>query len=396
MADTPTVALPTVVATRLSGWLSHLGVSPLAFDDTIGLINPLLTVHTMHARVIAKTPETATACTLVLQAGPAFAGIQPGQFVMIGVTIQGVRHRRAYSPRAVQGHPNRFAITVQRQPGGLVSNYLNESARVDQIIEIEQASGEFTLPSPLPTALLLIAGGSGITPSMAMLEHLHRQAPQTRVTLVYFARSHDDRIFAKALDRLASQWSGFQYVPVDSVANTPADSSGRAWAGTTGATSQQTLDAALLDRLLPNWTQVPAYCCGPAPLMDAARALWHQAAQAAGPDGQAIAARLHLEAFAPPRPSGDPHAQHAVRLVRHEVAQQFQAAGDQTILVAGERAGFAIKHGCRQGICHECTCRLQSGSVRDLGTGERIDGEGQPIRLCVSSAMSDLELESLN
>ena len=70
--------------------------------------------------------------------------------------------------------------------------------------------------------------------------------------------------------------------------------------------------------------------------------------------------------------------------------------GDQTLLIAGETAGLSIKHGCRQGICHECTCRLNHGSVRDLTSGERIDGEGQPIRLCVSSAMSDLDLESLN
>ena len=127
-------------------------------------------------------------------------GLQPGQFVMIGVTINGVRHRRAYSPRAVEGHANRFAITVQRQPGGLVSNHLNEKVRVGQFLEIEQAGGNFTLPSPLPAEVLFMAGGSGITPSMAMLEHLQRHFPKTKATLIYFARSRDDRIFAKALD----------------------------------------------------------------------------------------------------------------------------------------------------------------------------------------------------
>ncbi len=385
MADTSTASLPVAAATRLSGWLSHLGVSPMAFDDTLSLINPLLTVHRLHARVVAKTVETSTATTLVLQAGEAFKGLQPGQFVMIGVTINGARHRRAYSPRVVAGHANRFAITVQRQPGGLVSNYLNESVRVGQVIEIEQAGGAFTLPSTVPAELLLLAGGSGITPSMAMLEHLHAHAPKTRVTLVYFARSRDDRIFAEALDKLAANWSGLQYVPIDSVANTPADSSGRASSAT--AKQQQLLDAALLATHVPNWAQIPAYCCGPAPLMDAARTLWQQAG---------ATPRLHLEAFAPPKPNGDPHARHEIRLVRDAVARQFEAPGDQTLLVAGESAGLSIKHGCRQGICHECTCRLHSGSVRDLGTGERIDGEGQAIRLCVTSAMSDLDLESLN
>lgn len=395
MAASSTVPLPAVAAARLSGWLSHLGISPLAFDDTLSLINPLLTVHRLHARIVARQVETGTATTLVLQAGPAFKGLKPGQFVMIGVTINGVRHRRAYSPRTVEGHANRFAITVQRQPGGLVSNHLNEHARVGQFIEIEQAGGAFTLPSPLPAEVLLIAGGSGITPSMAMLEHLQRHFSKTKATLIYFARSRDDRIFAKALDKLAATWSGFQYVAIDSVANTPNDGSGRASATTQTPASQQVLDAELLNRVVPNWTKIPAYCCGPASLMDAARTIWHEAGSTNWKN-TGIAARLHLEAFAPAKPSGDPHARHEVRIVRDAETKSFQAAGDQTLLIAGETAGLSIKHGCRQGICHECTCRLNHGSVRDLTSGERIDGEGQPIRLCVSSAMSDLDLESLN
>lgn len=121
--------------------------------------------------------------------------------------------------------------------------------------------------------------------------------------------------------------------------------------------------------------------------MDAARALWNEAG---------AAHQLRLEAFAPPKPTGDPDARHQVTLVQATVPQAFEAAGNQTILVAGEAAGLVLKHGCRQGICHECTCRLRSGSVRDLLNGERIDGEGQTIRVCVSVPMSDIKLESLN
>ena len=85
-----------------------------------------------------------------------------------------------------------------------------------------------------------------------------------------------------------------------------------------------------------------------------------------------------------------------VRSVRGAWPRAFDAPASETIRVAGEQAGHAIKHGCRQGICHECTCRLNSGAVRDLTTGEQIHGEGQPVRLCVSAALSDLSLESLN
>lgn len=373
----PTSTPVAVAATRrVANWLTHMGVSHHAFDDTLGLINPLLTVHRLHAKVVGKVQETPSACTLVLQAGAAFAGVQPGQFLMIGVEINGVRHRRAYSPRSIDGQPNRFAITVQRQPNGKVSNHVHDALKVGDVIEVEQAGGEFTLPERLPTEMLLIAGGSGITPGMAMLEHLQRTSAATKVTLVYFARSESDRIFAKALSQLAAQWSNFNYVPLESTANTGLDTA-----------QQALLDAALLDRVSPAWRQLPAWCCGPAALMDAARALWAE---------PATVGRLQLEAFGAAKPSGDPHVRHKVRLLRQNEALDFAAPATETLLVAGEQAGFAIKHGCRQGICHECTCRLQQGAIRDLTTGELITGEGQTVRLCVTAALSDVQLEALN
>ncbi|MDO9237802.1 MAG: iron-sulfur cluster-binding domain-containing protein [Aquabacterium sp.] len=379
MFEPSTTLLPMPAAARLSGWLEHLGVSPLAFDDTISLINPLLSVHSLRARIVSRTSETGSATSFVLQAGSSFKAFQPGQFVMIGVTIKGVRHRRAYSPRAVEGHSHRFAITVQRQPSGLVSNHLNDMARRGDVIHIEQAQGIFTLPARLPDHILLIAGGSGITPSMAMLSHLRRHFPKSKATLIYFARSREDRIFAQSLDDMAAAWPSLQYVPIDSIANTPTD-------GSTTQT-QPLLTADLLAKLLPNWADVPTYCCGPAPLMDAARMLWAQAD---------ATAHLSLEAFALAAPSGDPQARHAVRVTGTTSQHTFEASGNQTILLASEAAGMGMTHGCRQGICHQCTCTLRSGSVQDLSSGKRIDGEGQAIRVCVSVAMSALELDSLN
>ena len=378
MADLPTTARGPQAVSRVSSWLTHFGISPLAFDDTLSLISPLLTVHRLHARVVSKHLETPGASTLVLQAGAAFQGLKPGQYVMIGVTIGGVHHRRAYSPRSIDGRTDRFAITVQRQPDGLVSRHLNQNTQAGDIVEIAQAAGHFVLPTATPAEVLLMAGGSGITPCMAMLQHLYRTTPQTKATLIYFARSEQDRIFAQALSDLARRWPQLRYVPIDSAVNT---------ANTSAASDQRILDLALLSQTLPHWTQVPAYCCGPSPLMDAARQLWREAG---------AAKQLHLEVFAPPKLSGDSHAVHQVQLERQHHTHCFTAPGDQTLLIAGETAGLTLKHGCRQGICHECTCRLRSGSVRDLTSGERIDGEGQPIRLCVSAPMSDLDLESLN
>lgn len=362
---------------RLASWLGQLGVSQHAFDDTLGLLNPLLTVHQLHARVSAKRPETPSACTFVLQAGPAFRGLRPGQYVMIGVEINGIRYRRAYSPRAVEGRQDCFAITVQRQIGGKVSNHLHDKIKVGDILHIEEAAGDFVLPDALPTHAVMIAGGSGITPCMSMIQHLQRTKGATRVTLIYFARSATERIFARELQTIAKQWPGLSYVAIDSIANTP---------GQPGV-AQPMLDEALLDRYAPDWRSASAYCCGPTPLMDAARAIWTQAG---------ISQKLKLEAFGVARPSGDPSERHQVAVQRDGTALRFEAAGHLTVLESSEHAGVMLKHGCRQGICHECVCRLHSGVVKDLSTGELVEGDGQPVRICVTAAMSDLQLESLN
>ncbi|MFT3858813.1 MAG: iron-sulfur cluster-binding domain-containing protein [Aquabacterium sp.] len=151
--------------------------------------------------------------------------------------------------------------------------------------------------------------------------------------------------------------------------------------------AQPVLDADLLAQHAPDWQASAAFCCGPAPLMDAARALWRDAG---------IAPKLKLEAFGAARPSGDPSVKHQVTVVRDGAAKRFDAPGNQTVLESSEKAGLLLKYGCRQGICHECACRLNSGVVKDLITGQQVEGDGQPVRICITSAMSDLQLESLN
>jgi stearoyl-CoA 9-desaturase NADPH oxidoreductase len=381
MSTIAPVSKPVAAARRVSSWLTHLGVSEFAFDDTLQMISPLLTVHRMYARIVNKITETPSACTLVLQTGPAFEGMRAGQFMMIGVEVNGVRHRRAYSPRAVAGRPGQWAITVQRQANGKVSNHVHDKLHVGDVIEIEAASGEFTLPQMVPAQLLMIAGGSGITPIMSMLEHLHATGAKTAVTLLYFARSEAERIFARPLQELAARWPALQYVPLISQVNGTAANT-NASEGENGV-----LNSALLDQYLSNWQQTRAYCCGPAPLMDAARAIWAQAQSSS---------HLQLEAFAPAKADGDPNTQHHVHIARGKEALVFDAPGNKTLLEAGESSGHAIKHGCRQGICHECTCRLNTGVIKDLSTGEEIHGQGQVVRLCVTTALSDLDMTSLN
>ncbi|MGA2166222.1 MAG: 2Fe-2S iron-sulfur cluster-binding protein, partial [Solirubrobacteraceae bacterium] len=67
--------------------------------------------------------------------------------------------------------------------------------------------------------------------------------------------------------------------------------------------------------------------------------------------------------------------------------------GEQPILVAGERAGATLLHGCRMGICHSCVGRLRCGQVRDLRTG-RVHGQpGELVQTCVNAPEGAVEIE---
>jgi ferredoxin-NADP reductase len=378
MSSSAALSVPRPV----TGLLEWLGIGPLALDDTLAAFNPLWTVFRLHARVTQRVAETPSACTLVLQTGRRFPAMLPGQHLMIAVEIEGVRHRRSYSPRWIDEEAGTLAITVQRQPYGLVSNWVNDNLAVGDVIEVGVPAGEFTLPTDVPPEILMIAGGSGITPCRAMIEHLHERAPSPRVTLLYFARSRQERIFAADLEKLAKRWPALRYHAIDTHANLPGRETPRD--GQRGAAPTPVLDRDLLDRALSNWTSVPAYCCGPQPLMDAARRLWQ--------DG-GVADRLRFEAFgAPPVAVTGEITRHEIKLHRDGTARGFAALSNQSLLQAGEACGVQMQHGCRSGVCHECSCRLDEGTVIDLQSGQRIVGEGQVIRVCVSAAASDLTL----
>lgn len=356
--------------------LDWLGIGPYAFDDVLASINPRWTVFRIQAPVVKRISETPSACTLVLHPGARFPGLRAGQHLLVTVEIDGVRHRRAYSPRVFDAQDGTIAITIQRQPYGVVSNWLNDQIRPGDVLELGLPGGDFVLDQPLPHEVLMVAGGSGITPCRAMIDELYQRSSTSRVTLIYFARSHQERIFAADFERLAARWSHFRYLPIDTHANL---------ASGPGAAGGPVLDRALLDRTLTYWPTLPAYCCGPAPLMDAARRVWDEA--------EALT-HLRFEAFgpAPARTASGGVTQHQASWVRDGAVRVFAAASDQPLLLAGEAQGLSLPHGCRQGVCHECACHLQEGSVIDLQSGERIVGEGQVIRLCMTAASSDVKL----
>lgn len=368
---------------RIGACFAPFGLSELALDDALTALNPLWSLNRSYARVVQRQLQTPSSCSLVLRVGTSFKGMRSGQHVMLGVQINGVWQRRAYSPHWVNRRKRLLAVTVQRQAQGLVSNWIHDHVQLGEVVELSQAAGDFVLPDPLPQQLLMIAGGSGITPLRAMLDELRHTAAATAVTLIYFAPQRSERIFADALESMSSAWSNFRYLPIDRARAVQPQPQLEPVADRSGALSRT-----LLDRALPGWTATAAYCCGPRDLMDAARQIWRSAG---------AIERLHLESFAPlhiPAAGWDAEpARYQVRVKRDCQDASFESDPQLSLLQAAERRGLSLPHGCRQGICHSCSCKLNSGAVLDLQTGQRHQGQGQYIRVCMTTALTDLSLE---
>src|SRR3984885_5045565 len=174
--------------------------SPLLPDDYLELVNPLWSTRELRGRIQEVRHETATAATILIKPGYRWAGHKPGQYVRIGVDIDGVRHWRAYS---LTSDPYRedglISITPKKVDEGKVSPYLVTEAKPGTIVSLSRIEGDFVLSDPPPQKLLFISAGSGVTPIMSMLRHLDHYDQLHDAVLLHSARHTDEVIFGAGL-----------------------------------------------------------------------------------------------------------------------------------------------------------------------------------------------------
>ena len=348
-----------------SPWLHPLN-DVAAIDDLLAQLHPTWSLGRIKARVRAVISETADTKTFVLRPNRNWPGFRAGQHVGVEVEIDGVRHQRRYSLSSAPRRGRGIAITVKRQPGGTVSNWLHDHIHVGDTLALEPPAGGFVLPDPLPQHLLMLSAGSGITPVMAMLRALAQTATRGRRRLRARrapSRARDLRDRARATSRRPIRGS-----PCTTTSRKPtAVSIRRRSRG-----------------LVPDYAERPTLLCGPAAFMTAFQAHY---------DAQGLGAHLHLESFGVP-------AARARRRRRRGRGDPLRALGAlvhrrrrDAAAVAAERAGLQPRYGCRMGICHTCSCVKRDGTVENLLTGEVSSEPGERIQLCICRARTDLTLE---
>ncbi len=177
--------------------------SPLLPDDYLELINPLWSTQELRGRIERIEQQAGGAVTLVIRPGWEWEGHEPGQYLRIGVVVDGVHHWRAYSLTSEPDRPDGYiSITPKLVEEGTVSPHLVRQAKPGAIVRLGGVEGSFVLPDPVPDKLLFISAGSGVTPIMSMLRSLDRRDALDDVVHLHSDRSEEWVIFGDQLREL--------------------------------------------------------------------------------------------------------------------------------------------------------------------------------------------------
>ncbi|HXG29707.1 MAG TPA: ferredoxin reductase, partial [Nevskiales bacterium] len=308
--------LRRVLGSRLAASLAF----PHGVDRYLEQFDPTWSLEEVRATVVSVRQLTADSVTLSLRPNQNWRGFRAGQYVRLTVEINGVRRTRCYSPaNSEHARDGLIELTAKSHAGGLVSKYLREQARPGMVVTLSQAEGLFALPgSPTegrPDRVLLISGGSGITPVMAMLRTLLDEHHKGRISFLHYCNTAADMIYADALAGIAARHPNVELIRCFAQPGQGGELQ--------GLFSREQLRAAV-----PDYAEAETFLCGPPAMMQAVERVWAE-------DG--LSARLRQERFsAAPVTRASASAEGEVRFARSE---RLAVNNGDTLLNQAEAAG---------------------------------------------------------
>jgi stearoyl-CoA 9-desaturase NADPH oxidoreductase len=356
---------------RVTGEVADLFAAPHGADRYRELVRPTWVRGEVRARVVAARRQTSDTVTLTVRTNRAWDGFRAGQYVHLTVEVDGVLRSRCYSPAGSEHGPRReLEFTVKQHPGGLVSTLLTSTRDVRGLmLRLSPAEGVFTLPAERPDRLLLLSGGSGITPVMSMLRTLACEDHQGQVTFVHYADDAADVPYRAELLGLAQLYPNLQVVLAYTRPGARGDLPGL-------------FSGEKLARVVPWYLKAQTYLCGPPGLTDAVCDHYRTIEQLD---------RLHIERFtARNGPILGSARGGTVSFSRSGI--QVPSDGS-TLLDLAERAGLDARRGCGMGICFRCVQVKRSGRVRNLVTGRDHDDPDEEVQVCVGVPVGDVDLD---
>ena len=328
---------------------------PHGVDRYTEVYNRTWTVNDARAKVVAVRKQTPRSVTLTLQPNDAWAGFRAGQHINLTVEIDGRRRTRCYSPANAEGSPV-IELTIGLHDGGLVSEHLFRNARPGMVVHLDSVGGDFVLPAVRPRRILLVSGGSGITPVLSMLRTLREENFDGDVAFLHYARNPEEAAYATEL------------------AATPGVKVLHSYTRSNRGDLHGHFSADHLAAAMPNPEAV--FVCGPPALVSEVKNLL--------PGAQS-------ESFVPPVIAAPTEVSGGT--VAFTESKVETVDDGRSILEQAEAAGLNPTNGCRMGICHTCTRKKISGPVKNLITGAVSTAPDENIEICVTAPCGDVEID---
>lgn len=325
---------------------------------------PNLNTEWAGTQVMALRQESDTCFTLVLKPHKDWKGFQPGQHIALNVTANGTKLSRYFS---ISSSPALFEdkgiieVSIREQQGGRVTPWLRQLS-IGTRIGISEAMGDFIVEASA-RPILMIAGGSGITPFRSYLSQVPYAETENAATLMYYASRSSDHLFADELKHLGKQQ------PVDVHLISSADS-GR-------------IQAEHIQSACPDFSQRTIYICGPNAMIERTQSILRELGVA---DQHMI-----VERFGPA--PVDLSNIHIGGDVTFEQSGKTITNSESTLLNTADENHIPATSGCRMGICHKCKCHKNSGVVYNTLTQRYSDTGSEDIQLCVSIPVGDVSIQ---
>ena len=341
--------------------------SPVAFDFWASHIHPTWSWERPLARIVARKIEAQDSVTLTLKPNRHAKPFLAGQHLNMTAEINGVRITRSYSPSSVPNQSGVFNITIKRMDGGKVSTWLYEHAKVGHVFELGAPFGEMTL-SKTHQDHVFLAAGSGITPFISLIRDWVTQGAQGHVTLIYWAKTRAELCFVDELSVLSAAHANLKVLYALTQENL-----------THTHELRERISQELITTTIPDLDERVIYACGPSEFVEQARSLTQNAKG------------FHGEAFSISQLTTSSNELINIQLTKSN--RTISVPVGQSLLKALEAEGLKPASGCRMGICNTCVCIKQTGTTEHILTKDQDHETGSSVRICISSARSDLTLD---
>ena len=323
-----------------------------------------MSTHFHSLRIKSITPDTDEAVIVSFDVPAALQNnfqFTQGQHLTLRTQLNGKEERRSYS--ICSGvDDGELRIGVRHVSGGVMSSWINQSLRADDAIDVLPPEGRFFVPIDASQArhYLGIAGGSGITPILAIMKTVLAREPLSRFTLIYGNRRQSSTMFKEELEDLKNRYltrltlhTVFSQEHMDSPL-----SSGRLTQAKLGEFLRVLIQPQQLDHV---------FVCGSHGFNDEADA----ALLAAG----VPAKHIHIERFGVPvdatgvKPKPTVQAgdapQAMIQIIRDGLSREIEFRTEHgNVLDAAAAAGLEVPYSCKSGVCCTCRAKLIEGKVR--------------------------------